>query len=387
MRKGMKLLPIKKIAVVSAGQGAPQGANNYIFQGGVPFVKAGNLEELVLGKNEFDIQQVSKDVAVSHKLKLQRAGSVLFAKSGMSCMKGHIYMLKNNCYVVNHLAILSPLSTIDSNYLAYTLRHHKPNTLVKDSAYPSISLKDIENYEIPVCSLIEQQSIVAELDKINEIIDLKKTQLKDLDLLAQSIFYGMFGDPIENPKGWEVVSFNSVGEFGRGVSKNRPRNAPELLGGTMPLIQTGEVTNSGMYITSYEQTYSELGVSQSKVWQPGTICITIAANIGKCSILTFEACFPDSVVGFVSNGKIENEYSYFVLCSLQEMLERNAPGAAQKNINLKVLNSLQIPLPPLSLQQSFAEKIQAIESQKSAIKQSLAEAETLLASRMDYWFG
>lgn len=250
-----------------------------------------------------------------------------------------------------------------------------------------ISTKEIETIPIPVPPLPIQQQIVAELDKVSEIIEKKKQQVKELDNLAQSIFYDMFGDPVENEKGWEVKKLGEIGELSRGVSKHRPRNAPELLDGTMPLIQTGDVSNSGMYITEYHSTYSDLGVKQSRIWGKGTLCITIAANIGKCSILTFEACFPDSVVGFIPSKDTCTEYMYFVFGSIQKSLEDNAMGVAQKNINLGILNQISLALPPLSLQQAFAEKVEAIEKQKELITASLKEAETLFDARMEYWFG
>ena len=250
-----------------------------------------------------------------------------------------------------------------------------------------IKTVDIAEISIPVPPLPIQQSIVSELDKINELIALKKSQLKDLDFLAQSIFYEMFGDPVINEKGWNKCYFYDMGELSRGVSKYRPRNAPELLGGSMPLIQTGDVANADMYIRKYSSTYSDFGVSQSKVWKAGTLCVTIAATIGKCAILGFDACFPDSVVGFtVNKEKCNNEYVFFIFKRLQSILEENAPAVAQKNINLKVLNDLLIPLPPLSLQHQFAERVEAIERMKQQVQIAIKDLETLLASRMQYWF-
>ena len=244
----------------------------------------------------------------------------------------------------------------------------------------------ISKHTICIPSISVQQSIVSELDKINELIRLKKEQLSDYDKLAQSLFYEMFGDPVENEKGWEVKKLGEIGELARGVSKHRPRNAPELLGGTMPLIQTGDVANANFYIRDYTQTYSELGVAQSKVWRKGTLCITIAATIGKCAILDFTACFPDSVVGFKPKESIETIFMYFIFSNMQKMLEDFAPGVAQKNINLKILNDLDIPIPPLSLQQLFASRITQIEALKSEIQRTIRDLETLLASRMQYWF-
>ena len=255
-------------------------------------------------------------------------------------------------------------------------------------AQKNMSTKWLSDYKLPVPPLADQQRIVAELDCLNEMIAVKKEQLKEFDKLAQSIFYDMFGDPVSNEKGWQTYNLGDLGVLARGVSKHRPRNAPELLGGTMPLIQTGDVANAEMYIKNYASTYSDLGVAQSKVWDAGTLCITIAATIGKCAILSFEACFPYSVVGILAEcSKTNNIYMYFIFKRLQKILEMNAPAVAQKNINLAVLNALQIPLPPLELQQQFADKISAIEAQKELVKQSIAETQKLLDYTMDKYFG
>lgn len=257
----------------------------------------------------------------------------------------------------------------------------------KTTGLHNLDMKAYLRLPVPCLSISEQERIVSELDLLTSIINKQKAQLKELDSLAQSIFYDMFGDPIENPKGWEMIPLNSVGQIARGVSKHRPRNAPELLGSFIPLIQTGDVANSGMYIMESQYGYSKLGMEQSKVWPSGTLCITIAANIGKCSIMTFDACFPDSVVGFTPNPDcILVVYVYFFFKSIQKALEDNAMGVAQKNINLKILNDMKIPLPPLSLQQSFASKIEAIEAQKALITKSMEETQRLFDSRMDYWF-
>lgn len=258
----------------------------------------------------------------------------------------------------------------------------------KGMAQRNLDIPSFRNMSIPVPPLSIQSRIVSELDLLQSIIDKQKAQLKEYDTLAQSIFYDMFGDPVENEKGWEVKKLGEVGHIARGVSKHRPRNAPELLGNYMPFIQTGDIANSGMYITDCQSGYSELGVAQSKIWHKGTLCITIAANIGKCAIMTFDACFPDSVVGFIAMSNISLvEYVYYFFLCVQKDMEENAMGVAQKNINLAILNSMNIPVPPLSLQQSFAAKIESIEKQKSAISKSIAETEKLFDYTMDKYFG
>ena len=154
--------------------------------------------------------------------------------------------------------------------------------------------------------------------------------------------------------GWPVKPLGEIGELDRGRSRNRPRNDPALLGGSYPLIQTGDIANSGGRITQYTQTYSELGLSQSKMWPAGTLCITIAANIANTGVLEFDACFPDSVVGFVPSADTTTEYVQFLLTQLRSVLEAGATQVAQKNINLKMLRSLVVPVPPIDLQNRFS---------------------------------
>lgn len=298
------------------------------------------------------------------------------------------YIITGKSWVNNHVHVIKLQNELLMEFVKYFLNYSDLNSFVTGAVVPKMTQAAMRNILTPVPPLSEQQAIVEELDLLNAIIDKKKEELEELDKLAQSIFYDMFGDPVENEKGWKVNKLENLGLLARGVSKHRPRNAPELLGGVMPLIQTGDVANAGMYLTSYNSTYSDLGVSQSKVWDKGTLCITIAATIGKCAILTFKACFPDSVVGFRSNEeKCNNVYMYFIFSCLQKILEEEAPAVAQKNINLKKLNGLTIPLPPLPLQQEFAARISAIEQMKEKVSASMAEVQTLLAATMDKYFG
>ena len=163
----------------------------------------------------------------------------------------------------------------------------------------------------------------------------------------------MFGDPSVNNLGLKTKKLSQLGSVDRGVSKARPRNSPDLLGGPYPLIQTGEIASAKHYITNFEQTYSEKGLAQSKMWPKGTLCITIAANIADTAILDIEACFPDSVVGFISNGDVETMFMHYWFMFLQSTLERQAPQTAQKNINLEILRNLDVIVPSMDEQASF----------------------------------
>lgn len=162
----------------------------------------------------------------------------------------------------------------------------------------------------------------------------------------------------ELPEGWVWTTMPMVGELNRGKSKHRPRNDEALYGGPYPFIQTGDVSRANRIIDSYKQTYSELGLEQSKLWAKGTLCITIAANIADTAILGFDACFPDSIVGFLANpDRIEIDFVEFFLSTAKANIEHYAPATAQKNINLDILSQVAMPLPSHIEQQEIVRQV------------------------------
>lgn len=237
--------------------------------------------------------------------------------------------------------------------------------------------KFLKEKQIIIPPIETQKKIISNLEKSERLKEWRTEANCLTDEFLKSVFLEMFGDPVINPNNWEILKFNKVGTLQRGKSKHRPRNAPELLGGPYPLIQTGDVANSKGYIKKYQQTYSELGFKQSKMWSIGTLCITIAANIAKTGILTFEACFPDSIVGFSPNSKVRTEYVQYWLSFLQKILESSAPESAQKNINLKILSDLNIPIPPIDLQDNFVEVVNKIEKVREYQEKSKDEIDNL----------
>lgn len=236
------------------------------------------------------------------------------------------------------------------------------------SLSPTVNWSDLKNQEFELPDLDTQRKLAKVLWSINDTKEAYKKLIAVTDELVKSQFIEMFGDPAENPNGYPIEKLASVGELNRGVSKARPRNNPALLGGPYPLIQTGEVTAAELYIDHYENTYSELGLAQSKMWPKGTLCITIAANIAQTAILGFEACFPDSVVGFVSGERVTQIYIHYWFGFFQKILEEQAPQVAQKNINLKILSELDVMVPPMELQQQFIRLVEQSDKSKFAIQ-------------------
>lgn len=227
----------------------------------------------------------------------------------------------------------------------------------KTTNISNLNLDRCRTLQVPLPSMLEQRRIAAILDQADALRAKRRETLAELDRLTQAIFIDMFGDPIANPRCWPLVKLEKVGTLDRGVSRHRPRNDPKLLGGRYPLIQTGDVANCDGYIRSFSSTYSDVGLQQSRLWPAGTLCITIAANIAKTGVLTFDACFPDSVVGFTALEPETVEYVRVWLSFLQRALEESAPESAQKNINLATLRGLSVPLPPLKQRRVFLSTI------------------------------
>ena len=293
---------------------------------------------------------------------------------------------------MNLLRLKSRRDVINPAYARYCFYGHsfrsKVGNITKKSVnQASFAVKDLKQIKIEVPSLSEQDQIVKVLDKLQNLIKMRKDELSALDDLIKARFVELFGDPVSNSYGLPEATLPDLGEFGRGVSKHRPRNDIKLLGGKYPLIQTGDVANAGLYITSYSSTYSELGLKQSKMWDKGTLCITIAANIAKTAILEFDACFPDSVVGFIANERTNNIFVHYWFSFFQAILESQAPESAQKNINLKILSELKVIVPEKRKQDQFASFVKLTDKSKVAVQKALDEAQLLFDSLMQEYFG
>ncbi len=180
---------------------------------------------------------------------------------------------------------------------------------------------------------------------------------------------------------WKSAKLDELGFVGRGKSRHRPRNAAFLYGGRYPFFQTGDIKAANFYLTEYSQTYSEEGLAQSKLWKPGTLCITIAANIAESAILGVEGCFPDSVVGFVADpDKADVRFIKYYMEILKLRMQNVSHGATQDNLSLDKLLSFDFLVPPLPVQKCIAGILSAydelIENNQRRIKilESMARA-------------
>ena len=260
------------------------------------------------------------------------------------------------------------------------LRHNKATTL------PSLVKSDLLEILMPVPSQAVQRQIVMELDKINELIELKRKQLKDLETLAQSLFYEMFGDPIENPQGWDM---KQIQEFAKTTAGGTPsKSHPEYYnGGKIPWLRSGEVCK--MNISNTELCITDLGMQNSSAKLVPVNSVVVAmygATAAQVGVIRSEMTLNQAICAIFPNSHTKPIFLYFCLSGLKESLLKVAHGAAQPNISQAIIKSTKIILPPISMQEEFSVRVEAIEGQKRVIESTISDLEVLLASRMDYWF-
>lgn len=269
--------------------------------------------------------------------------------------------------------------------------------LATGTTFAEISTNRLGSLRMPLPPLPEQTSIVRFLNfidrRIRKYIRAKQKLINLLEEQKQAIIHravtrGLDPNVCLKPSGvewlgdvpeyWTIQRIKHVSRILRGKFSHRPRNDPSLYDGPYPFIQTGEVARAGKMIEGYQQTLNEDGFAISKMFPSGTLVMTIAANIGDVAVLNFEACFPDSVVGFVPNKNIERDYLYYVFCAMKSELLREAPVNTQGNLNIERVGSRKIALPPLQEQQEIIKYIEDSLSSQNVIIASLQREIELL---------
>lgn len=367
----MTAAPLKSLCQIRHG-GTPSKANAAYWIGNIPWVSPKDMKSSTLSDA---IDHISQEAVENSATSVVPEKSILVVvRSGILAHSLPVAQAAKPLAFNQDIKALTPDDTkVDPDYLYWFIRAQEPHVLArgvkKGATVHSLQSGFIENLQVPLPAREEQRRIVDLLSRAEGIVRLRREAKKKAAELIPALFLDMFGDPATNPKGWPVEKFGEVGVLDRGKSRHRPRDAAELYGGPYPFIQTGDVANSGGRITQHTATYSEAGLAQSKLWKAGTLCITIAANIAKTGVLTFDACFPDSIVGFLHGGTVRTNFVQAWLSFLQPTLEANAPQAAQKNINLEILRNLPVIVPPLNLQTEFethCESVFGIQFQQSS---------------------
>ncbi len=247
-----------------------------------------------------------------------------------------------------------------------------------------IKLNYLTDASLPVPPISVQEQIIAELDKVSEIIEKKKQQVKELDNLAQSIFYDMFGDPVVNEKGWEVKKMNEVGEIIAGSTPSTTDSGN--WDGEINWVTPAEL-GTQLYYGETQRRLTEKGARGLAMMPIGTVLLSSRAPIGKLAITIVEMCCNQGFKNIVCKDFVNNIFLYHYLLYTIDEVKALGVGATFKEVSKKAISAYKVILPPLSLQQAFAKKIEAIEKQKEMITASIKETQTLFDARMDYWFG
>lgn len=383
MRKGWEYKKLGEVCTITMGQ-SPDG-NSINEVNGIEFHQG----KTCFGERFLGISPLYSNAPT----KLAEAHSVLLC---VRAPVGYPNITDRKICIGRGLCALYAKREFDNSFLYYSLLG-KQSYFEKNatgSTFKAISSKIVSNTTLSIPPLSTQLAIVSELDKINELIRLKKEQLKDFDNLAQSLFYEMFGDPVENEKGWEVKKLGDICE----VTSAKRVFIDEVVESGVPFIRGTELTALSKLVPGEKMDYT-LFITYEHYER--LKAITGVPKIGDLLIPSINA---DGIVWMVDtedplyfkDGRVlwvhvnHEYYNSIAIQKLMNVLIKNVftsmGGATFAELKLFVLRNMNVPTPPLSVQDAFSEKIKQIDAQKLQVKKSIQDLETLLASRMQYWF-
>jgi type I restriction enzyme S subunit len=389
--EGWRWSLLSKLARLESGH-TPSRKHPEYWGGSIPWVGISDaracdgyrIEDTEEKTNELGIENSSARVLPENTVCLSRTASV-----------GYVVVMGRPMATSQDFVNWVCSKELDHNFLKYLLIAEGEDLLrfASGSVHQTIYFPEVKAFHICHPRIEEQQRIVGLLDEAFEDLTAAKANaqknLQNARALFESYLQSVFA---QDANGWKRKTLVEVATtFGRGKSRHRPRNAPHLYSGNYPFVQTGDIRNADHVITDFSQTYNEAGLSQSKLWPKGTICITIAANIAETAILGFDACFPDSVIGLVADPKeAEIGFIEYLLQSLKARLQAMGKGSAQDNINLGTFENERFPFPPVTEQRQIASRLDKLHDQtqilESGYQQKLTALESLKESLLHQAF-
>ena len=379
------IVKLATIATITAGDPAPRKTE--FTKEGKPFVRAGSLSELIDGSAVSNLEKLDDETAKQKKMKLFPAGTVIFAKSGMSCLTGNIYVLPEPCYVVSHLACIITSGEL-AEYLRYYFEFDKPCTLIENASFPSIRLSKISNMAIPLPDEAEMLRQTAVLKSVDKLKGQYRLQLHKLDNLIKSRFVEMFGNLTNNDKGWSFVELASVCDVRDGT-----HDSPKYCEDGYPLM-TSKNFSQGFADFSSAKFISKDDFDainkRSKV-DVGDIVMPMIGTIGHPVIVDTNRLFAIKNVALLkmNNAGINRTVLKCLLESdyFSQVVESHNRGATQRFISLNNIRGLEIPVIPICLQQEFAAFVSQVDKLRFETQQQIEKLEPLKKSLMQEYFG
>lgn len=376
---------------ISTGQSAPQDIDAFGVEGH-PFVRAGSLERLVSGGSEYCLERIAPAKADQYRLRLFPAGTIVFAKSGMSAKLGRIYMLRVPCYVVSHLATVEPLPGVYGGFILHWLRQNSPTRLIANAAYPSIRTSEIEGLVVQLPEFDEQQHIATILDKAGslrckrqEAIQLADEFLRAtyLDLAqrhpARTTIEALLAD---------VPNAARTGPFGSQllVSEFTDSGIPVL--GIDNVVSNAFTWAAPRYISP--EKYAEL---ERYTVRPGDVMVTIMGTTGRVAIAPDDlpTCISTKHICTLTLDQTKMLPTYLWAClrwdpEVRAQTRKEAKGAIMEGWNMGIVKSLQVSAPSMEVQRKF-ESIAKIVSNLSTFSADAAgKVDALIAALSSQYF-
>lgn len=385
MRKGWEYKKLGEVCEVVTGTTPKTNIPEYWGKGHY-WVTPAELNDTTVYIDKTE-RQITDEALSKTKLRLLPIGTVLLSSRAPI---GKVAIADAEMYCNQGFKNCICSETIYNKYLFYFLRLKKDylNSLGRGATFKEISKSIVESIKIPLPPLSTQLSIVSELDKINEMIRLKKEQLKDFDNLAQSIFYEMFGDPVENERGWDVKKLKDISrEIGDGLH-GTPEYSEVDTG--CYFINGNNLENGTIVIKENTKMVSEKTKAKHYIEMDDfTILVSINGTLGKVAFYNGENVILGKSACYIKLEAYDDKKYIFELLKsdyFKRYAESECTGTTIRNVSLKSMRNFRCPLPPLPLQHLFAQRIEQIEHQKAEVQKSITDLETLLASRMQYWF-
>ena len=370
----------------------PKSDNSTFYDGDIPWITTSELRETLI---EDTSQKVTQEALKNHSaLKVYPKGSIAIAMYGATI--GRLGILGIDATVNQACYVFSESEIFHLPFFYYWLWMHRPNLIALSAGggQPNLSQDDLKQLKLPTPPLNEQEKIAQFLDyktkQIDELIKKKETLIEKLDekrtaIISHAVTKGLDSSvPIKDsgiewlgdiPKHWEVIKVKHLTKILRGKFTHRPRNDPRFYDGQHPFIQTGDVANANKFIMEYTQTLNENGYAVSKEFPSGTLVMTIAANIGDMAILNFNACFPDSIVGFLPSKMTDIFFLYHLFSSMKKQFLSTAVLNTQLNLNVERISNIFTVIPPLKEQLQITDflnkEMQKLDLQKAKIKEAI----------------